>query len=163
MSITDAYDFSALVKAQVQISQALDSYESACNILDLLDFKHGTLPELAIRTFFSSVEDERVLLARQSSRILRLSSKLCEIRNKTTTAVPVARLSPDILSMVFTMAADSTRTALANAQAQTGGLPKIVNVLSSVCSYWRRVALDNPALWTQIDLNRKGGPSHAAL
>ncbi|KAF8599500.1 hypothetical protein BDV93DRAFT_526031 [Ceratobasidium sp. AG-I] len=163
MLTTAAYDFCSLVAAREQLSRALDSYESACNTLDLVNLQHNALPKFAIQTFFSSVEDERELLARQTSRIMRLSAKLEGVRNRSVTAVPVGCLSPDILSMIFTMAASSTRAALAQTQTEADKPLEIANVLSSVCSHWRQVAIDTPALWASIDLNREGGLDHVAL
>lgn len=37
------------------------------------------------------------------------------------------------------------------------------NVLASVCSHWRHVAIGIPDLWTYIDLSRRGGLYHASL
>lgn len=163
MSTTFAYDFTILATARDQLSQALANYESACDSLDLINFQHSALPKFSIQTFFSTIEHERELLARETLRALRLSAKLDAIRNRSAIAVPVGRLPPEMLSTIFTMAADSTRSALTQAPNQADELPEIANVISSVCSHWRRVALDTPALWAHIDLNRKGGLSHAAL
>ena len=51
--------------------------------------------------------------------------------------LPVMRLSPDLLGDIFLLAFDGTLNSVR------------LNV-SSVCSYWRAIALDRAALWSMI-------------
>lgn len=160
MPTAAAYDFSTLISAQNQISLALDGYESACNALDL---QQSTLSIFVNQAFSSSVECERDILAQQTSRLMRISAKLSEIRNRSLTVVPISRLLPELLSTIFIMTADCVRASYSTVPDHTHKSLKFINGLSSVCSRWRHVALNTPALWAHIDLNRKGGPNYAAL
>ena len=69
-----------------------------------------------------------------------LSKDAVALRKQSNTGLPISKLPPDILGDIFLLAFDPTffpshRTRLN---------------ISSVCSYWRAVALDRATLWSTI-------------
>lgn len=84
--------------------------------------------------------------------ITQLSTRLTELKTELNSHSPVAILPPEIFSEIFMQAA-GIRPGDA---ATDGSIPSVRDVTraSHVCRQWRAIALECPALWSCIDLNR---------
>ncbi|KAF8600323.1 hypothetical protein BDV93DRAFT_525475, partial [Ceratobasidium sp. AG-I] len=60
-------------------------------------------------------------------------------------------LPPEILSSIFVTVVDASIYACSTGD-DSYGTSEYPTLISSVCTYWRRVALGTPYLWSHIDL-----------
>ena len=74
----------------------------------------------------------------------------------------MGRLPLEVLTFIFAIAVTSDRTARAMSHPKPRSVD-FANVLVSVCSHWRRVAIGIPELWSYIDLSGRGELDHATL
>lgn len=101
----------------------------------------------------ASLDEELLSFATCESSIPPTKTKLLRLRNMTAPISPIRRLPADILAQVFILVVD-WRRAYAAGPHERGLSIKQVNSLSSVCSYWRHVALGTGLLWSYLDLDR---------
>ncbi|KAF8599513.1 hypothetical protein BDV93DRAFT_590841 [Ceratobasidium sp. AG-I] len=148
--------------ARKRLSQALDSFEAACNSLCTLGFQTGAVLESAQPNFLLSIEADLALLPREAKRITQPLDALKKLRNCSVKLVPINRLPPELLASIFSTAVHDSRVTRPYQDRMRSSLD-ILNVISSVSSYWRDVTLTTSTLWADIILTRAGGANHAAL
>ncbi|KAG8692233.1 hypothetical protein FRC08_009916 [Ceratobasidium sp. 394] len=66
----------------------------------------------------------------------------------------------DLLSLIFTMIVHSAASARYAGDKRYGSIDYPI-LLASVCSYWRRTAINTPMLWNYVDLTRSRDPARS--
>lgn len=148
--------------ARKSLSKSLDAYLAVSKSLEGLGTQPSKARQSIIGGFLSMVEIERPLLLRDARRIISSLSSLDKLRNSSITTVPVGRLPSEILASIFTLVVESDQGNTL-ARPSLGRELSYPNIVSSVCTYWREIALSTPALWVDVDLTRRGGINHATL
>ncbi|KAF8599515.1 hypothetical protein BDV93DRAFT_298423 [Ceratobasidium sp. AG-I] len=163
MSTITSMICSEWTSARKQLSRALDSFDAVCKTLEASGIQPGATRESVLQEFFFSIETELPLLLHESDRLTKSLYLLKKARNSSIQHVSINRLPPELLLSIFTTAIESSRAARLIQPFRTDTSLDLANVISSVCTYWRQIALDTPALWSDIDPTRKGGLDHVAL
>lgn len=163
MSTTTPLICSEWSSARKQLSRALDSFDAVCKALQAPGVQPHTNPEFILRDFFFSMEAELPLLLHESDRLTKSLYLLKQARDNSIRRSSVNRLPPELLLSIFTVAIESSRAARQIHPFRSDTSLDLANIISSVCTYWRQIALDTPALWSDVDPTRKGGLDHVAL
>jgi hypothetical protein len=95
-------------------------------------------------------------LASHEERLRNARAQLQHRRNESTILSPITKLSPDLLSQIFTLVVDS------GVQTHQPTLD-MTSALASVCANWRHIAISTGAIWSYVDLSRLGTFEHAAI
>jgi hypothetical protein len=114
-----------------------------------------------LRDLASTVDEELKDLASQQSRLRQLQSTLTQVKRQSLNSLaPANLLHPEILGLVFSEvlafhAPDFDDVFEENStEVEEGKIARLpaTTTLSSVCSYWRRVAIDNNSFWSYIPI-----------
>ncbi|KAH9890693.1 hypothetical protein C8Q73DRAFT_765077 [Cubamyces lactineus] len=87
----------------------------------------------------------RVAIQEAEVIVHNMLSTVAELRTQYNKTMPVGRLPPELLRMIFSY-------AIADGKTNAG-----IICISHVCTYWRACALQAPALWARILLNDPSG------
>ncbi|QRV97088.1 F-box-like domain-containing protein [Ceratobasidium sp. AG-Ba] len=138
--------------AQYRLSDLIHEYNNACTALErslreskpdyeTISYLNNLLPGL------SKHED--------TLRSARLGLAI-KTRHLSNTIAPIQKLHPELHIYIFTLA---TREWISLDFEDLGDKPVSVTVLASVCSSWRRLLLQSPMFWSNIQIILTGPSS----
>ncbi|KAF8596244.1 hypothetical protein BDV93DRAFT_563529 [Ceratobasidium sp. AG-I] len=149
--------------AHATLASAIGAYIEACSSLEsFCKTASGGGEKESLEDICYAVEDQVHVLISYERALCLARTGLQRQRNASSRLSVVGRLPHEILTIVFTSAVASDRVDRVMSHPKPHSVD-FANVLASVCSYWRRVAIDIPDLWTYIDLSRRGSLDHASL
>ncbi|KAG9082115.1 hypothetical protein FRC06_005219 [Ceratobasidium sp. 370] len=102
---------------------------------------------------FAAVRPELVSRGSRTDKLKRSDAALCRVYNQSTQFVPVQRLPHELLIRIFSLACErcgffpSSQRKISNCQTT-----KTMLAITHVCTDWRRLAIDTPALWSHVDI-----------
>ncbi|KAG9096660.1 hypothetical protein FRC06_008445 [Ceratobasidium sp. 370] len=102
---------------------------------------------------FAAVLPELVSRGSRTDKLTRSDAALCRVYNQSTQFVPVQRLPHELLIRIFSLACErcgffpSSQRKISNCQTT-----KTMVAITHVCTDWRRLAIDTPALWSHVDI-----------
>ncbi|QRV89074.1 F-box-like protein [Ceratobasidium sp. AG-Ba] len=125
------------------LTSAIKGYLGACkkielSRLELADRELGPIFEAADKELAGLIAEEEAL------RTARIA--LCATRNTSKQLAPLHCLPVELLTRIFGMAQEAFQD---NPRASLPPVP----MCASVSTYWRRVALSAPLLWTYVDID----------
>ncbi|KAG8711585.1 hypothetical protein FRC11_002392 [Ceratobasidium sp. 423] len=94
-----------------------------------------------------------------NTKILRAKSALCQTRNCSSQVVPIHTLPTEVLSRIFQLVVGAQWCNISGYRKKheeeevTGSYPDQPVVISHVCSFWRRIIISSPALWSHVDFS----------
>ncbi|KEP45377.1 F-box-like domain protein, partial [Rhizoctonia solani 123E] len=151
---TDMID--ELNHASFLLDNALDRYFMACSTIQdhyLQSESFGAIPN----TLSQRVAHEALILNKYELKLQASTAKINWARNSSTHLVPINSLPPEVLTRVFQFALgpNNIGNMYRHPRLNRNNVRKTTcsDVLSHVCSYWRRVAFSSSQLWTRIDLS----------
>lgn len=147
--------------AHAALASAIGAYVGACSYLEsfceLASEGQPVLEEIC------DTLDEKIPVLISYEETLCLARTGLQRRRNTSSKLSSVRWLPlEILAIIFAVTVDQGRIARIVSHPKPL-MADPANVLASVCSHWRRVAIGIPELWSYIDLSRRGGLNHASL
>jgi hypothetical protein len=109
----------------------------------------------------STVDEELKDLASQQSRLRQLQSTLTRVKHQSLNSLaPVNSLHPELLGLIFSevlachaLVSGSDVFEERSTEVEEGKIARLsAATLSSVCSYWRRLAIDNNSFLSYIPI-----------
>jgi hypothetical protein len=149
--------------AHAVLADAVRIYLDACLRLEVSCAKVSGLVEKnveGIRSVYSTLDDAITILVSHEDSLRNARAHLERRQDTLDIFLPIRKLPPDLLSQIFTLAVESSRPI--DARVRPPQPLDMTNVLASVCSHWRHVAISTGTLWAYIDLSRLGAFEHAA-
>ncbi|KAG9112295.1 hypothetical protein FRC07_007977, partial [Ceratobasidium sp. 392] len=151
-SLSEAVDIQSALKNwrtwRFALNMAVQGYISAC--IDLDKFCTSSLRNLHeqqdLETALTTVDSELTGLTLEEDALCKLRASLTANRNLSKSLVPIHRLPPEILTSIFRILQYGFRDDDEKEQ-----LPP-AQLIAGTCSYWRRLAISTPSLWTQISI-----------
>ncbi|KAF8596243.1 hypothetical protein BDV93DRAFT_528180 [Ceratobasidium sp. AG-I] len=149
--------------AHAAFASAVDTYIGASSDLESFcklaseDHEGEDLEDIC-----NALEDRIPVLILHEEKLRLARASLQRQRNTSRKLSSVGRLPLEVLTSIFVIAVTSDRTARTMSHPKPHSVD-FANILASVCSYWRRVAISIPELWSYIDLSRHGGLDHVSL
>ncbi|KAF8600717.1 hypothetical protein BDV93DRAFT_510583 [Ceratobasidium sp. AG-I] len=134
------------------LADTTQQYLVACtNLGALWTQPQGLLSDrLAIESALTYVDLELSQMISEEEQLRTARIGLTEARNRSFALAPINKLPPEILSHIFIT---SKNYCLDDIKKHEKSIELLPDVFSGVCTYWRRVALDTPSLWTHIDIS----------
>ncbi|KAG8688274.1 hypothetical protein FRC11_005748 [Ceratobasidium sp. 423] len=138
------------------LNEALDRYFEACSSIRdyyLQSESFGAIPV----ALSQRVTTEASILGGHERKLQAARAKINWARNFSPHLVPINSLPPEALARIFRFALgpDNIGNMYRHPRLNRMDVRNTTSseVLSHVCSYWRRVALNSSQLWTRIDLS----------
>ncbi|CAE6467891.1 unnamed protein product [Rhizoctonia solani] len=139
--------------ASTVLHTALEGYISACSAL--CNDRSDETSVSSARKFLDSVLDELDLIKYYKEKLVQAEVAVKRKKNNLVD-VPINGLPPEVLTYIFHLVLAQQPCPLRvdrywdpNNPAR---LPMYPDTFSHVCSYWRRIALASPLLWSHIDI-----------
>ncbi|KAG8713447.1 hypothetical protein FRC09_018705 [Ceratobasidium sp. 395] len=132
--------------ARKALTTATQSYQASCAklIATCATPIYQPSQRLTARKILAAVDSELKLIASEVKPLQQIHASLLGARKKLATAMaPVKKLPVEILVNIF---------ALSNPDCYISRGGRDFPNFTSVCSHWRRVALNTPHLWTHVDV-----------
>lgn len=150
--------------ARANLATSLQTYLSAFSDLvrscsHSLDSKELDISWPDVR---ATLDQEIHSLVDHQASIAHTRTKLLGLKSMTTLESPIKKLPAEILARIFISVVSSCRVAEAT-MSRRDRLVSQVNSISSVCSSWRRIALNTGRLWSYINVRRIGHPNYVNL
>ncbi|KAF8599377.1 hypothetical protein BDV93DRAFT_560460 [Ceratobasidium sp. AG-I] len=141
--------------ARTNLAAALQTYLDTFSHFELVcsrlfDSKEHDASRPDVR---AAINDETLSFAPRKSSIISTGRQLMRLRNLSMSTSPISALPVEVLGRIFTFNVESCGICDAGIR-RSELLVRQVNAISSVCSYWRSVALHARRLWTRIDFER---------
>ncbi|CAE6442359.1 unnamed protein product [Rhizoctonia solani] len=143
-------------KLHDQLSSTVNDYANAC---DALATVASTADRSAIESIFTNVDQDLYHLAESEKKLTVARGLLSMLRNRISTLCSIDILPDEILGHIFELASVPCVRGIPKGQAH----PHIImcpELLSSVCTRWRHVAINTCNLWTHLDLIPTAHTSH---
>ncbi|CAE6363359.1 unnamed protein product [Rhizoctonia solani] len=143
--------------ASFLLDNALDRYLKACSSIRDYYLKcesFSVIPNILSQR----VASEASIVSGLGLKLQAARATINWARNCSNHLVPVNTLPPEVLSRIFQYALGPNNIGNMHRHPRLNRTSDSRNtisseVLSHVCSYWRKVALNSPHLWTRIDLS----------
>ncbi|KAF8599380.1 hypothetical protein BDV93DRAFT_609336 [Ceratobasidium sp. AG-I] len=141
--------------ARAAFSSSLQTYLDAFSHFEILCSRFFDSKELGVSqpNVRTTLDEETLSLVAHERSIISTKSKLLRLKNSFTSISPIVALPTEVLARIFTLAVDSYRTYDIGRRCEDR-LVSQVNTISSVCSYWRCIALGTGRIWSLIDFGR---------
>ncbi|CEL53572.1 hypothetical protein RSOLAG1IB_06427 [Rhizoctonia solani AG-1 IB] len=139
-----------LSAASNRLRDAIDYYLDVCLEIEraLEENCHTTLADSIDR-----MSRELDVLNSHVETIGKAKTTISRARNWSS-ALPINRLPVELLAQIFQWAVDSERfCANPSSISPTMLPPKYPELLTHVCSRWRKILISSPQFWTHIDFN----------
>jgi hypothetical protein len=152
--------------AQTALADAVQIYLDACLSLDTSYAKESGLEQKdveEIQSVYKTLEDAIPTLLSHEDSLRTAPTHLQRRRSASVILLPINKLSPDLLSQIFTLVVESTRVCNDDVRTHQTASVDMANVLSSVCAHWRHIALSTGTIWSYVDLSKLGSFKHAAI
>ncbi|KAF8753469.1 F-box-like [Rhizoctonia solani] len=143
--------------ASFLLDSALDRYLKACS--NVRDYYLKCESFSAVPSVLSQrVASEASIVSGLGHKLQAARATINWTRNCSNHLVPVNALPPELLSNIFQYALGPDNIGNMHRHPRLNRANNTRNtisseVLSHVCTYWRKVALSSPHLWTRIDLS----------
>ncbi|CEL60353.1 hypothetical protein RSOLAG1IB_09571 [Rhizoctonia solani AG-1 IB] len=132
---------------------ALDRYSNAC-LLVQRSFAPGQTPRMTTPQLSLRMDDEVQLITSLETKLLRARAAINWSRNNANTHLTINDLPSELLAHILDLVCRSHPCAQKEYSALTFKKKQTNPVaFSLVCSHWRTVVLNTPALWTHIDIS----------
>ncbi|KAH7338898.1 hypothetical protein B0J17DRAFT_767934 [Rhizoctonia solani] len=143
--------------ARAQLASAIQTFSTASASLDPSSFEIETLTSGHVDRSLNQldIEEELQVLATEAKRLEDACIRLKIKRNRSRRAVPINRLSEDILTRVFSIviAWDDLSCDSILDTMKTRRKSRSVLVLSGVSVAWRYIIVNTSSFWTHLDVD----------
>ncbi|KAF8596240.1 hypothetical protein BDV93DRAFT_68354 [Ceratobasidium sp. AG-I] len=146
----------ALASSVEAYVRACSDLESFCRLASVADERED------LEDICDTLEQHIPALFSHERSLQLVRAGLQRQRNTSSRLSPIRQLPLEVLAFIFTIAVSSDRIERVLSHPKPLSVD-FANVLASVCSHWRRVAIGIPELWTYVDLSRRGALDHASL
>ncbi|QRV97082.1 F-box-like protein [Ceratobasidium sp. AG-Ba] len=144
MSLAPSEALQRWQSAQSRLANVIQEYADACTVLQN-SLEQGDPDEDILSTFDTLLPG----LSRHEDALRRARLSLVKIRNPSHAMTPIHKLHPDILMTIFTLASQEW---ISMDFEELDDEPVSATTLASVCSSWRRLLLQSPVFWSDIDI-----------
>jgi hypothetical protein len=151
--------YTALIDAIQVYTETCLRLESSCAQESGLERKDSE----GIWTVYKTLDEAIPTLVSHEETLRHARARLQRRRNVSATLSPIRMLSPDLLSQIFILVVESTRVSNDDVRTHQKASLAMVNVLASICSHWRHIAISTGTLWSHVDLLAVGSFEHAAI
>ncbi|KAG8681156.1 hypothetical protein FRC08_015812, partial [Ceratobasidium sp. 394] len=151
---TNLYEnaFSYWISMRHNLHQAFQEFFNACQLLDNAGQSRHRVDAQTRQVMSHHLEEEISSLSSLQHSIQSAKGTLVRARNNSVALVPINMLPLEVLSDIFTLGQQHcVHNMVTQYHAQTAAF-RLVDVLSRVCTNWRRVSLNIRELWSHIDL-----------
>lgn len=134
------------------LSDALRRYIAACHAIKNFYWQSNGIPH----ALSNRVANELRSVISYETNIRQAKSIVGQTRNCSPTLSPIQSLPPEVLASVFQIVVGVRPCGIkaGDSSGTNASLTKYPDLLSQVCSRWRRVAIGLPKLWSHIDIVR---------
>ncbi|THH04775.1 hypothetical protein EW146_g10086 [Bondarzewia mesenterica] len=112
------------------------------------------LPRLVAVDNIYSPNTVEIAHARIDEEVDALLEIMSTFKTRRNAFLPICRLPPEIISRIFLLINDPPTRFTHRPSRRISPIPTTFSLgwiqVTHVCRYWRRVALENPSLWTRI-------------
>ncbi|KAF8608718.1 hypothetical protein BDV93DRAFT_541171 [Ceratobasidium sp. AG-I] len=137
--------------AHAHLLPAIADYLNACACLQrALSQSTFESCESKLASALSCVDDSLPSLDQGAFQLQSAQKTLRYLRNRSRTLAPINTLPVELLTRIFALAKSC---ALHSSASHSNPGRFSVGSISSVCSYWRKIALGANSLWNHIDLS----------
>jgi hypothetical protein len=138
--------------AHAALAEAIQIYSDACLRLDASCAKESEPERMNVEgiwNVYKTLDDAIPTLVSHEKSLHTARAHLERRRNVSAILSPIRKLSTDLLSQIFIAAVEPIRVLDINLRTHQPASPNMTNVLASVCSHWRHIAISTGVLWSE--------------
>ncbi|KAG8796305.1 hypothetical protein FRC12_000720 [Ceratobasidium sp. 428] len=158
---TDSYE-SALLNwksARDRLHQAFQEFTEASQSLNdvrVERFRHPVNPQVR-KAVSDEIDEEMLNLSIFRSRVDSVKAALSYSRNTSMALAAINKLPVEVLGTMFSLVQRYCVHDIIIEQLPQPSISQLADVISRVCTHWRKIALNTRELWSHIDLAVNGG------
>ncbi|KAG8716949.1 hypothetical protein FRC08_008489 [Ceratobasidium sp. 394] len=144
--------FAYWISVRYNLHQAFQEFFNACRVLDNTRQSRHRVDAQMRQVMSNHLEEEISSLSSLQHSIQSAKEALVRTWNNSIVLVPINMLPLEILSHIFTLGQRCCVHDLVAHSHRRIATSALFDILSNVCTNWRRVALNIRKLWSHIDL-----------
>ncbi|KAH7332725.1 hypothetical protein B0J17DRAFT_632021 [Rhizoctonia solani] len=137
--------------ASILLQSAMDRYLNACIGIKQFHERNGT-SNIISSELSTRLASESQMLPLLEAKLKEASVAINSARNMSNHLVPINSIPPELLAHTFHLLLGWQFRAKRTLGSLDGENPNYSQILSHVCSHWRRIAVNSCSLWTHIEL-----------
>jgi hypothetical protein len=141
-----------------QLDYAIQHYLETTLVLRTSICDHS-IDQSFLKNAIHEISNDLNNLSARTDSLKKSQAILSQIRNRSTFLVPINRLPPEVLLLVFrfsTWKGSCGRFDPSMPRFDQHHLPKSLFTLTHVCTDWRSILLHNPSFWSHVKLEHEG-------